>query len=315
MSDQPFKQFLDRELHSRDAKEHYRAQIDLLKDVVNFGSNLIHSCFTSSKRTLGDVVVIAVILKQLVMMLDAYQVLIAEACTEAAKLQCRALFEASIYIDWILLSDKERKALYYYAANVRKELLWVRRAIPVDTEQDNFFKNLGEFGRTLEKTREKLATIAPSRLKQLEEFLSKEPFVSISADFDKAKGKRPYDPPWHVPLGEKSIRSLSKAVGRLHEYEVFYMQLSETMHGARHTSHVKIKKGHITIEPMRHLERLSTSLNFTLSIIFHTYRKIIEYYCPTQSTEFSKKYRKDWQDAFMNIPRIKYQEASDEVAI
>ena len=315
MPEEPYEKLLHRELHSHDANEHYSAHIDLLKDVVNYGTNLIPACLSSSKKSLGDVVIITVLLKQLVMMLDAFQVLVAEACTEAALLQCRALFEASIYIDWILSSDKERKARYYYVANVRRERQWVRRGVPNDAEQKVFFNNLGEFGKTLEETRNKLAATAPDRLKALDEFLGKEPYAAVSDDFDKARKNRPYDPPWHAPLGERSVRSICKTVGRLHEYEIFYSLMSEVMHGSRQGSHVKIEKGQITLEPIRHLEGLSTSLNFTLSSAFHTYRKILEHYRPGQIAEFKKRYTKEWRDAFMNIPKVNYQDSAGKPAL
>lgn len=315
MPEKPYEKLLHRELHSHDAKKHYSAHVDLLKDVVNYGTNLIPACLSSSKKSLGDIVIITVLLKQLVMMLDAFQVLVAEACTEAALLQCRALFEASIYIDWILSSDTERKARYYYVANVRRERQWVRRGVPDDKEQKAFFKNLGEFGETLEKTMNRLATFAPDRLKELDEFLEKEPYAATSDDFEKARGNRPYDPPWHAPLGERSVRSICKAVGRLHEYEIFYSSMSEAMHGSRQRSHVKIERGKITLEPIRHLEGLATLLNFTLSSVFHTYREVLQCYRPGQIAEYSKRYIDEWREAFMNIPKVNYQDTSGKPSL
>jgi hypothetical protein len=315
MPEKPFKPLLHRELHSHDAKEHYHAQIELLKDVVNYGTNMVPACFNSSTRNLGDIVVITVLLKQVVMMLDAFQILITEACTEAALLQCRALFEASIYLEWMLSSDAEKKALYYYVANVRREQMWVKRGIPGNVEQNKFFENLGEFGNTLEKTKDKLAVEAPSRLVDIEKFLANEPYYSVNAEFDAAKGSRPYDPAWYVPLGKRSVRSLATAVDRLHEYEIFYSQTSETMHASKHTSHIKMSKGHITFEPIRHLEGLSTNLSFSLSVVFHTYKRVLECYRPGQLPEFNKRYAECWREAFMNIPNVKYEAASNKTVI
>jgi hypothetical protein len=311
MREKPYEPLLHRELHAHDAKQHYARQFALLRDVVNYGTNLVPSCFASSSRSLGDVLVTAVLLKQVVLMLDAFEVLVREGCVEASILQARSLFEASLYAEWMLTSDLEKKALYYYVANVRKERQWARRGVIDDPEQDVFFRNLGEFAEAMEPTRLKLAEFAPERLREIDEFLEKEPYAAINAEFERVRGDRP----WHVPLGEPSVRSIAKSLGRLHEYEVFYVQSSETMHAARHSPHIKILKGKIEFEPIRHLDGLATTLRFALSTAFHTYRKVLERYRPEQVVEMHRRYVQDWREAFMNIPQVTYKSSGDATTI
>ena len=315
MPDKPYEPLLDRENHAKDAKQYFERQLSVLRDVVNYGTNLIPSCFVSSGRELGDVIAITVLFKQVVMMLDAFEVLIGEACTEASTLQSRALFEASIYLEWMIRADKEKKALYYYVANVRKELQWVRRGIVDDPEQKAFFANLGAFAEAMEPTRQKLTDIAPRRLQEIDAFLAKEPFAGIDADFERARGNRAYDVPWYVPLGEVSVRSIAKSLGRLHEYEVFYSQSSESMHASRLAPHVKFGTGKVKLESMRHLEGLDTALRFTLSMTFYTYRRILETYRPGQLAEFNGRYVQDWREAFMRMPEIKYKGSGEATLI
>ena len=315
MTEKPFEPLLHRELHAHDAKQHFARQLALVHDVVNYGTNLIPSCFVSSKRDLGDIIVITVLFKQVVMMLDAFEVLISEACTEASVLQSRALSEASLYMEWMLISDKEKKALYYYVANVRKERQWARRGVLDDPEQKTFYKNLGDFAEAMEPTRHKLADVAPERLREIDEFLAKEPYAQVNADLEKARRGRQYEATWHAPLGEASVRGIAKSLGRLHEYEVFYVQTSEMMHASRHAPHIKIRKGNIKLEPIRHLEGLATTLRFTLSVVFHTYRNILQYYRPGQLAEFNNRYVRDWREAFMHIPEIRYEGSSDTTLI
>ena len=310
MPEKPYEPLLHRELHAHDARQHFARQLSLVHDLVNYGTNLIPSCLASSKRDLGDVIVITVLLKQVVMMLDAFEVLIAEACTEASILQARAVFEASLYLDWMVSSDKEKKALYYYVANLRKERQWTRRGVSDDPEQKTFYANLGNFAEAMEPTRRKLTDMAPEQLRKIDQFLAKEPYAQVDAEFEKAKGGRQHDLPWHAPLGESSVRGIAKALGRLHEYEVFYVQMSEMMHASRYEPHIKIQKGIINLEPIRHLEGLATTLRFTLSIALYTYRKVLEHYRPGQLAEFSGRYVRDWREPFMNMPVIQYEKGS-----
>ena len=315
MPEKPYEPLLHRELHAHDSKQHFARQLALVHDVVNYGTNLIPSCLASSKRNLGDVIVITVLLKQVVMMLDAFEVLIGEACTEASTLQGRAVFEASLYLEWMLSSDKEKKALYYSVANVRKERQWTRRGVSDDPEQKTFFANLGEFAEAMEPTRLKLIGLAPERLREMDELLAKHPYAQVNAELEKARGDRKYEAPWHAPLGESSVRGIAKSLRRLHEYEVFYVQSSEMMHASRHAPHIKIRKGSIKLEPIRHLDGLATTFLFTLSIVFYTYRKVLEYYRPGQLAEFHGRYVRDWRDAFMNMPQIQYKVSSDATLI
>jgi len=306
MSEKPHEKILHRELHVHDAKVHYSDQDATLVDIVNYGTNLVPSCLASSPGQLADIVVVTVLLKQVVLMLDAFQVLTANACSDAAQLQARSLFEASIYIDWMLLGETEKKARYYYVSNVRREREWALRTIPEKSEHRKFFDGLGEFGESLEEARKENEADATARLAEIDGFLSKEPFASVSADFEKSRGSRNHDPVWHAPLGESSVRALAKAVDRLPEYEIFYGQTSETSHASRHTAHVKIRKGEIIMEPIRHLEGLKATMHFAISATLHTYRRVLEAYRPGQLPEFCRRYIEDWRGAIMNIKNITY---------
>ncbi|MCK9532567.1 MAG: DUF5677 domain-containing protein [Gammaproteobacteria bacterium] len=315
MTDKPYEPLLNRERHSGDAQEHYARQLELVADVVNYGTNLIPSCLASSDRQLGDVIVTSVLLKQVVLMLDALGVLVREACADASILQARALFEASLFLEWMLTDDQEKKALYYYVANVRKERQWVKRGVTDDPEQTQFFRNLGEFSDALKPTRQKLSQFAPDRLREIDEFLAKEPYASINREYETIRGNRPFEPAWYAPLGESSVRGVAKSLGRLHEYEIFYVQSSETMHASRHGPHIKISQNQVKLEPIRHLEGVGTTLRFALSVTFHTYQKVLGRYRPGQLAEMQRRYVNEWREAFMSIPQVTYKKSGSATTI
>jgi hypothetical protein len=91
-------------------EEHFSSQTALLRDLANYGSNLIIRAFDSSPKKMAEVVICGVLLKQVVAMVDAVEVLLSAGCGHAAYLPARAAFEASVYSDWMLFSDGERKA-------------------------------------------------------------------------------------------------------------------------------------------------------------------------------------------------------------
>ncbi len=124
-----FRALLDRAKAVSDVKSAFAEQVALVRDLTNYGSNLIIRCFTlSSNKELKDLVILGVLLRQVVVMLDGVEILISNGAVYAAGLQARALFEASVYIDWILKSETEKKAVFYYVHNVRRQRMWARRS-------------------------------------------------------------------------------------------------------------------------------------------------------------------------------------------
>lgn len=75
---------------------------NLLRDLANYGRHLIPRAYSSGGKTLGDAVVVGILLRQLVAMIDAIEILLCRSAVHAASLQLRAMFEASVYIDWML---------------------------------------------------------------------------------------------------------------------------------------------------------------------------------------------------------------------
>ena len=88
----------------------------------------------------------AILLRQAVAMLDGVGILLANGATHAANLQMRALFEASVYMDWILLNDSERKADYYYVHNLRRKRIWALRTQPGSPESQEFITMMNKAG-------------------------------------------------------------------------------------------------------------------------------------------------------------------------
>jgi hypothetical protein len=150
-----YKAIIDREKHKRDFDEHFSDVKKLLQDIVNYGSKLMPRCFVSSERKLEDAIIIGVLLRQVIAMVDATEVLISNAAIYSSQIQARAGFEASIYIEWILKGHTEKKAKYFYVSNLRKDKLWAQRITGESPDQTEFDEMLREFSSQLiEKTDE-----------------------------------------------------------------------------------------------------------------------------------------------------------------
>jgi hypothetical protein len=295
-----FEGLLQRERAIADVNEHLKVWADLMRDVVNYGTNLIPRCFGSSSRTLADAVILGVLLRQAVAMLDGAEVLLSNGAVHAAKLQMRALLESVLYIDWILLSDTDRKADYYYVHNLRRKRLWAERIQGTSAAGQDFIATMNAIGVPLSQ---EAAGSAKEQAAEIDRVLAQPKFSRISLDFDNhRRGKN--DPSWYVPLGPRSLRAIAKDVGKLAEYVMLYSGASEVMHGSNYEQHVIFSAGKITFTPIRYLKEFGTLYHFSVTFAFHTYRRILETYRAGEIPAFNRKYLEKWRRNYMNIPKV-----------
>ena len=206
-----FKALLDRDKVVAAIKEHLRPKTGLVNDITNYGTNLIPRCFESSDRKLKDVMLLAVLLRQVIAMIDGVDILLSNGAVHAANLQMRALFEASVYIDWILLGDSENKAVYYYVHNLRRKRHWLMRTQPGTKQSQEFAEMLNNVGMPIS---DEVRDSAKARIKEIDRIISQPTLAVVSADFEqRCKGKA-FDPAWYVPFGERSLGTMSKKVDK-----------------------------------------------------------------------------------------------------
>lgn len=317
MKEKEYDHILDRNFHIVDLKTHYSDILDVMHDMVNYGSNLIPRCFTSSKRKLEDAVIIGVLLRQALVMFDAFEVLISSAAVYASNLQARAIFETSLYLEWILKDNTTDKAKYYYVRNLRQERLWAQRTQSESPESIAFKSLMEPFGDVADKSTNQLEEEGKKSLAEINDLLGQSVYKSINKSFEDYKKKRKltYEPPWHAPLGLSSVRQIAVDLGRLHEYETFYSASSEVMHSSKHKDHVVFKEGKMHFQPIRYLEGISIVLHLSLSMMLKMYMLVLDHYRPGERPAFQRKYVADWQQAFRNIKSVKYEDKGDSTLI
>ena len=306
MQETPHPAILNREEVKAVALQHFAKQTELLRDLANYGSNLIVRAFDSSPKKMAEVVVCGVLLKQVVAMVDAAEVLLSAGCGHASFLPARTAFEASIYIDWIFAGDSERRATRYVVANYRDERLWASRVIPGTAEEIAFTKIAQFLGVDIHAERPTLAGEASTHLTEVDRILAQPNLAAIDQEFTAARGKRKRDPEWYELDGLQSIRQVAEKVDRLPEYEFFYSKGSQVTHTGTYKDHVRFVDSQVRFKPIRHLADVNMLLNFIVSICVGTYKKTLEMYRPGETTAFAKKYLEDWRDPFMNVVPVTY---------
>jgi hypothetical protein len=308
MRESEFKPILDRDKHERDVKQYFSKHIDLLVDLANYGSNLIPRVYDSSNKKLEDIVIIGVLLKQVVSMIDAVEILISKGAVGPANLQARAAFESSIYIDWILMNESEKKAKYYYVSNLRTQRLWALRLKAGTPEREVFSRTFQYLEKHLKATSlENIEEQATEALSKIDSLLTRNGWKEINLEFDRRKDKKTgAERYWYRMLGITSIRQLAEQVGRLGEYDLFYSRSSEVMHATSYRDHIQFDKGIVFFEPIRQLKDMHNLLRFITSVALSTYMSVLKHYRCGELSHFTRKYVRDWRGAFLNIPTVSY---------
>jgi hypothetical protein len=304
MTETPHSALLDRSESKALANTRLAPQLELISDLANYGSNLVIRAFESSPKKLPDVIVCGVLLKQLVAMVDAVHVLLAAGHGHAAFLPARAGWEASIYLDWILFSDSERKAAWYLVGNYRDERTWVHRITPGTLEEATFARITKSVGVDVHANRPDLAAQAEAHLTEVNRVLAQPEFATIDAAFTKLRGKKKTDPEWYELGGVKSVRQIAEAVGRIAEYEAFYAKGSQVTHTGTYKDHVRFKDEKVHFKTVRHLESFNVLLNFVVSMAVGTYKRVLQMYRPGEIPAFQKKYVDDWRAPFQGAPAV-----------
>lgn len=246
-------------------------------------------------------------------MTDATEVLVSNGAVYPAFLQARAAFEASLYIDWMLKGETNRKARYYYVSNLRNDRLWALRILEGMPEQQEFAADTQDLTPYVNFQSPETQQMANKQLLEIDRILKQTSFKLINKEFVTCREKKKREAFWYqFFLKPASIKRIAKDVGRSGEYVYFYERGSQATHSASYKDHVKFSKGGvITFEPIRKLSEIENLFRFTMAIVLHTYKAIIIKYRQGELQKFIRKYKKDWRQPFLNIPSVKYKSPKD----
>jgi Family of unknown function (DUF5677) len=308
-----FKPLLDRDRTLADIRDHLEPWLRLIRDITSYGTHLIPRCMLSSERKLSDAVILAILSRQIVAMLDGVEILVSSGAVYAANLPMRALFEASVYLEWILQTDTEKRAAYYYVHNLRRMRTWASRSQLGSPEWQEFRSVVSDFGIKID---DEARHSDKTKVSEIDQALSQAKYAGINKEFDEHRKGRRHDPKWYAPLlpkGRGSLGTISKAIGKESQYRLLYSGASEVMHGSNYGHHLKFADGKLTLWPIRYLQGFDLVFSFSLSTAIHTYQEILRKYRPDELSNFARKYTESWRNEFQNMPKIQYRPELEDI--
>lgn len=309
MKETDFPTILDRIEPKEMVTKHFNNQMELLKELSNYGARLIVRSFSISERKKSDIIIIPVLFKQFVSMIDAVQIALQEGNVYAANLPLRTLYENQLYLQWILKDETEKRASQYYVWHLRRKLKINLSSIDGTVENDELKRKLS--GSPLEKILDSVISIQPEIKKQNDEInkiLTSSKYSDINVEFDRLKGTRRNDVSWYQPWGPNSVSDLAERLDQGGEYVIFYSNFSNITHSHSIEQMISYKDNMVIFENIRNLESIDTVISITSSYCYRAFQLILEKYSPSEVENFSRKYVEEWRERSLNIPKVEYKD-------
>ena len=311
MTEPTSRQLLDREKIDTFVAENLAPTIDLLRELVDYGVQLINSCAVRG-GSLADLVIMAHFFKHAITMLDAVEIQVSRGSVFSAGVSARSMLEAYIYLAWILDEDTESRGRQFYVWHLRQERAMTRRVIPGTPEHDDFKKYAAAFPDMKDPVkRVALGAEAPEQDAAISAILTNSNNKSINDAFDKLK-RRPFDVPWYRPGGPCSIANMARKLKLDAEYYFFYSEFSDICHAGAFSKHVKVVGKVVIFEPIRSPEGFRTLVNVVATLALRIFRLVITKYFPEDVESFNRNYITQWRTRFLSVPEVVVKDAGRE---
>ncbi|MGB2963699.1 MAG: DUF5677 domain-containing protein [Anaerolineales bacterium] len=283
---------LYRELSIVDVNELIGISSSLLIEQVNYGTNALVRCQTSSKSDIDVDLSIFALYRHLLEITDGIEVLLSNACIVSALPLLRSSFEGYLSMEYILEEDEsfERRSLSWLVGYVHSRLDMYKRFDPSTNkgkearkifEDDIVTSSFFPLASSLQKQNQ-LA------IENLDSFLSKDHIKPINDEYKKHK-----NPKWfHLFKGPSTIRDLAVHHKMGGSYEILYRYWSRSAHGQDLLSFIsRTVDGESAIGKIRNTKDLALAASLASTFLLGATRKLIKKYRPGE--DISRWFKKE----------------------
>lgn len=309
--EEPLKDILDRDLYCKLVEEYFGETLQLLRELANYGSNLIPRCFVSSNGEITDIVLLISMLKQAVSLVDSIEVLASRAAPTHGFILLRSLWEMNVYMEWTLVQDTPSRATMYFVHDVRSQLRW---ALSVKDETSEAREHKAQMHDAPEGAAERVFDQAKvdESIRILRAKLEAPECQTVNGLFEHLPtGRKPAS--WFTPAGCRSIRHMAAQVHKSAEYHILYSGYCKSTHGQIFHEQVGFRDDKIIYEPIRNLRRLHELLSSTVTYIIRMYRLVILHYRQEEIAAFNKKYATEWMMRIRAMSTVEYDQGTYKI--
>lgn len=289
-------------------EQHFRAQRELLDEVLRYSTALLMRALKSGPDDLPHHLVLTTLYRQVIVSADGASLLIGAGAIDAAHVQLRSMLEARWGLT-LALRDPRKWGTHLFVAGLREEQSWARQAIPGTTQyamhaeaRDLIERYGGSVGS---------ATEAEAVCAAIDATLEKDDYRAINVGFDEYEAEtRHKSPAWYYdPTVVKehrltSIAKLAREVGAISEYRTIYRHSSYFTHGGYPGTHLKRDEVGTAVAAIRTPEGARQVLLLTFALLSDCTRRVLECFRADEVPQFVRRYAEEWRDIIASMPEI-----------
>ena len=199
-----------------------------LDQTVDFGVKILE--YETLRTREGDANIICLMLLRNILELgDSISILLKQSSIDPSKILIRSLIENSLQIQYLKDDNFENRGLAYAFCQTKKKEIQIKKMIE-NTDSNNQFERDLISDRIIKSFSAELNQInLKNQLKNYTDIVNSDHYKVINGEFLKIKGKARTN--WFELFdGPKNIRDLSKSLGLLSLYEMFFKRYSSNVH-------------------------------------------------------------------------------------
>jgi hypothetical protein len=228
----PIEDILPREMENKDIESLLAQFSNGIEEVVNFGTHVIQWELNEAKG--GDEnIPIAMILRNILDMLDATSILVKSSSIDPCKALLRTTLESFFGLEYILESDTKSRALAFLVCHYQKELKMLNKLDP--HHQSNVqLKHKLQVDRSVSKSGElpKVKDVK-NAIENVNRILALPIYKETLSKYTELQELGIKSPKWYNLYSKiKNIDQLASYLNRQYLYEIMYRFLSEIVHGS-----------------------------------------------------------------------------------
>lgn len=298
MPTKPLETVIYRDLQIARAKKFLTVATPLFKELVNYGSNALIRCATSSTRAENEDLAALNLYRHILEMTDAFEVMIAACCAAPTVPMVRSSFEALLGLEYILESKSTyvKRSLSWLAVYAHKrislyEMMLVEsprgKEFQASVTKDKWIKDLPPAPQDQVR----------ASIDNMKKLLSREQFVDIEAEYSTFK-KPPH---WYQLFGgPSSIQQLAYVLNHHVHYDFLYRQWSTVAHAHDFSKFLAVDStGESGIRGIRDAGPLQEVSRFAATFMVEATRRMIAEFRPGE--DFSKYYEAEVGDLFRQV--------------
>lgn len=298
MPTKPLETVIYRELQIARAKKFLGVASPLFQELVNYGSNALIRCASSSTRGENEDLAAINLYRHIIEMTDAFEVMIAGCCAAPTVPIVRSTFEALLGLEYILESKSTyvQRSLCWLAVYAHKRIRLYEMMLLDSSKGKEFLASI-EKDKWISDLPTPPQDQVQAGIDNMKQLLDRDQFSDIEAEYKTFKSP----PNWFQLFGgPANIQQLAYALKRHVHYDFLYRQWSTVAHAHDFSKFIAVDStGESGIRGIRDAGPLQEVSRFMATFMVAATRQLLLEFRPGE--EFSKYYEAEIHEMFLQI--------------